>query len=489
MDTWCFIVTIILWICLCKESLMLSDEKKLIKILLEQYDEVGKVGRPVLNTSHTVNVKYGLALIQILDLDEKNQVLTTNTWNRFQWIDALLTWEPDEYGGIEIVRIPTAHIWTPDIVLYNYADYRLKEQREAMAVVTYDGTVMWIPMAIYKSTCQIDIKNFPFDEQTCHLKFGSWTYDGFKLDLNFYNEKNVTDITDYVDSNEWKLLEHPAVKNTKYYPCCKEPYPDLTFTLKIKRIAAFYSYILILPCVLLATLTLVVFWLPPESPAKMILGMNILMAFFLLLLTLADSTPPAAASIPLIGAYFCLNMVLITCSTFLSVIVINLYFRGDKKGRVPAWIRACFIDGIGRVLCMTTPAERRDQTRSLEAVQTSDGGVANHIYKDKKGRSKERRLPELKYNKFEPPEPYDFLNHGGNSKSGARSPLHTQAIESDIREIRRCLRTFMTRVHEKEIQGKISMEWRTVALIMDRIFFFTYLAITIISLATIFPKS
>lgn len=32
-------------------------------------------------------------------------------------------------------------------------------------------------------------------------------------------------------------------------------------------------------------------------------------------------------------------MILITLSTFLSVIVINLYFRGDKKNRVPKWLK------------------------------------------------------------------------------------------------------------------------------------------------------
>ena len=154
------------------------------------------------------------------------------------------------------------------------ADTRLKEQRSAMAVVDHEGTVLWIPMAIFKSTCSIDITHFPFDEQTCRMKFGSWTYDGFKLDVNFYGGLEAVDITDYIESNEWKLLAHPAVKNIKKYPCCVEPYPDLTFELKIKRIAAFYSYILILPCVLLSSLTLVIFWLPPESPAKMVLGKN-----------------------------------------------------------------------------------------------------------------------------------------------------------------------------------------------------------------------
>ncbi len=104
------------------------------------------------------------------------------------------------------------------------------------------------------------------------MKFGSWTYDGFKLDVDFYDGLEEVDVSDYIESNEWGLLGHPAVKNVKYYPCCEEPYPDLTFTLKLKRIAAFYNYILILPCVLLSSLTLVIFWLPPESPAKMILG-------------------------------------------------------------------------------------------------------------------------------------------------------------------------------------------------------------------------
>ena len=61
----------------------MSDEKRLITHLLENYEKVGVVGRPVYNTSDTVRVEYGLGLIQILDLDEKNQVLTTNVWCRY----------------------------------------------------------------------------------------------------------------------------------------------------------------------------------------------------------------------------------------------------------------------------------------------------------------------------------------------------------------------------------------------------------------------
>ena len=80
------------------------------------------------------------------------------------------------------------------------------------------------------------------------------------------------DISSYVESNEWKLLEYPAQKNEEFYPCCAEPYPDLTFTIIVKRIPIFYMIILIIPCILLSLLTLVSFWLPPETPAKILLG-------------------------------------------------------------------------------------------------------------------------------------------------------------------------------------------------------------------------
>lgn len=39
-----------------------------------------------------------------------------------KWFDYKLQWNPEEYGGVEMLYVPSEHIWLPDIVLYNNWD-------------------------------------------------------------------------------------------------------------------------------------------------------------------------------------------------------------------------------------------------------------------------------------------------------------------------------------------------------------------------------
>ena len=46
-----------------------------------------------------------------------------------------------------------------------------------------------MPPAVYESSCAIDVEYFPFDEQECEMKFGSWAFDASKVSFNV--KKNV----------------------------------------------------------------------------------------------------------------------------------------------------------------------------------------------------------------------------------------------------------------------------------------------------------
>jgi len=83
-------------------------------------------------------------------------------------------------------------------------------------------------------------------------------------------------LDDYYKSNEWDLLAVRAQKYEKYYPCCSQPYPDIKFNITIRRKTLFYTVNLILPCVVICSVTLCLFYMPAQSGEKITMGMTLI---------------------------------------------------------------------------------------------------------------------------------------------------------------------------------------------------------------------
>ncbi|PAV82082.1 hypothetical protein WR25_27000 isoform G [Diploscapter pachys] len=179
-----------------------TEEQKLLDYILFNYE---KAVRPVKNSSSTVVVKLGMTLTNLFDMDERNQVLTINVW--------LDQWNPADFNNIKSIRIPCDLIWLPDIVLYNSADDYTTGYMKSRAMLDFDGTVFWPPPTQLRSTCKVDVTLFPFDYQKCSLKFGSWTYHGFQLDIT--NRSNNIDLSMFVQSGEFDLVKVGLTKNDR----------------------------------------------------------------------------------------------------------------------------------------------------------------------------------------------------------------------------------------------------------------------------------
>uniref|UniRef100_A0A1A9V640 Neurotransmitter-gated ion-channel ligand-binding domain-containing protein n=1 Tax=Glossina austeni TaxID=7395 RepID=A0A1A9V640_GLOAU len=161
------------------------DTKRLYDDLLSNYN---RLIRPVVNNTETLTVWLGLKLSQLIEVNLRNQVMTTNLWVKQRWFDYKLRWDPEEYGGVEQLYVPSEHIWVPDIVLYNNWDGNYEVTLMTKATLKYTGEVFWEPPAIYKSSCEMNVEYFPYDEQICFMKFGSWTYNGAQVDLKHLDQ-------------------------------------------------------------------------------------------------------------------------------------------------------------------------------------------------------------------------------------------------------------------------------------------------------------
>ena len=161
-----------------------------------------------------------------------------------------------------------------------------------------------------------------------------------------------------------------------------------------------------------------------------------------------------------------------------------------------------FIEGLARVFFMhgDFPRDTRSEfRRAKQKHQThtiiTETSLPNSVGGGSKKYKEKRKIksPVLSYNKWEPPT----MNSHGRSESPMasryetpdRSPLHQVALETEVKDVRRALRSFMTRLQEKDAAAKMLRDWRIVALVLDRLFFFMYLATIIVSLITMFPTT
>jgi len=99
----------------------------------------------------------------------------------------------------------------------------------------------------------------------------------------FFSEKNV-DLTNFWQNPEWEVTYNNVTRVDTFYPCCKEPYPSVSFFLKIRRNVSIYLYTIFIPAIVAIILSLISFWFPIRSTTRfMISGFSLLLLILLLL--------------------------------------------------------------------------------------------------------------------------------------------------------------------------------------------------------------
>ncbi|KAL3090094.1 hypothetical protein niasHS_006546 [Heterodera schachtii] len=288
-----------------------------------------------------------LQLVLLIDVDEKDQIMHTNVWLTLKWHDFQLKWNPVNYGGVKELRVSPEKVWMPDIVLFNNADGNYEVSFMSNVIIRDNGDMLWVPPAIYKSSCIIDVEYFPFDEQICHLIFGSWTYSENEMNMDFESSAGI-DLSEYSRSHIWDVIGAPATLVNRR--------SRIEFQIRLRRKTLFYTIVLIIPTVLMAFLSMAVFFLPTDSGEKMTLTISVLLSIVVFLLVVSKIMPPTSSTIPLIAKYLLLTFVLNIITIAVTVIIINIYFRGPTTHQMPEWVRFVFLRIMPRLLCMKRPA-------------------------------------------------------------------------------------------------------------------------------------
>ncbi|XP_022096712.1 neuronal acetylcholine receptor subunit alpha-10-like isoform X2 [Acanthaster planci] len=440
---------------------------RLVTTLMQNYS---KVVRPAESPTDPIVVRYGVALQQIIDMDERNQILTTNVWLRQHWTDASLRWNSEDFDGIKKITLPSTDIWKPDIVLYNIADDKFEGIMKTNAEIEDNGQVSWYAPAIFKSSCKIKIRFFPFDEQRCKLELGSWAFTTNHLDL--VNRTDAGDIASFIHNGEWVLKGMPLERKLIKYNCCKYPYSLLHFTIIVQRRSLFYVFNMLVPCMLVSALTMLSFYLPADAGEKVTLCITILLSLTVFLLLVAETMPPTSDVIPLIAQYYLTTMILVSVSTLMTVVVLHIHHKGVYASRPPAWLRKLTVDYLAQVLCLRS-------CRSLHGAQTvprisfenapAMREVNNTVYKP----------VNMDCNQLE-------MNNMMTSKRDVLGMGRRNRLQQTLDLIAINLGKIVERYEEEDMDKEMRCEWIRIAYIIDRLFMWMFGLTTVIATLSIF---
>ncbi|XP_053219105.1 acetylcholine receptor subunit epsilon isoform X2 [Podarcis raffonei] len=318
---------------LCWGSFWLLEANEDLRLYKHLFDNYDKGARPVRNEGDVVEVSIKMTLTNLISLNEKEETLTTNVWITHQWFDYRLEYKSEDYGGISALQVPADKVWLPDIVLENKSQsYNARE-----VVLTFGG-----------------------DDQT-----------GEPV------EEIVIDPEAFTENGEWAIQHRPARKALAPVSGVEAPgFSEMRYYLIIQRKPLFYIINIIIPCVLISSLVVLVYFLPAESGGqKITVSISVLLAQTVFLFLIAQKVPETSLSVPLIGKYLLFVMVVATLIVTNCVIVLNVSLRSPSTHTMSQRLKHVFLELLPRYLGSSLEPAEEDPWDAPRPRRRSSFGV------------------------------------------------------------------------------------------------------------------
>jgi hypothetical protein len=285
---------------------------------------------PVINQSDAISVSISLNIVALNTFDEVQGVISISGFLIVTWFDEIIPWNPEDFGGRQILVIPQNEIWRPSLYIVRSVDNYKEIGNESFKIrYTSDGEATWQPGGIMKSTCSADVRFYPYDIQSCQIAFSAFGYTDNEIQL-WSPMSNVSNL--FFEANgEWNII------NTASYFYWHPQYSYISYEFRLERRPTFFVVNMLIPILLLGSLNVLVFLLPAASGERMSFAITTLLSYTVFMTMLSDTMPHTAAPMSFLSYYVMLMMFHSTFIAMTTIAVLRLYNKEDTTP-VPAFI-------------------------------------------------------------------------------------------------------------------------------------------------------
>jgi hypothetical protein len=232
--------------------------------------------------------------------------------------------------------------------------------------------------------CVPQLVAFPYDRLSCDLEFGGWILSGEQQGIQFdgtgysFSSQESSSGSSYQEST----IDTVNVRYAFYsYDCCpSEPWPVVLYRITLKRAGGFYTYVLVIPGVLIVMLSFAVFWSDTQAADALSYGVTVIVVNLLLSVVLIGMLP-VCGEVLWVDMFSMTNTFFCCISLFESALTIMLE-NHDGEHLVYTFIAV----GFKKVfqLC-NNKAESEHESNQIAVAREVVESVAGVLYRQKEG--------------------------------------------------------------------------------------------------------
>lgn len=268
-----------------------------------------------------VHVRFGL--IDIVDIDDRQQRFNVDAFIEVRWHDSRLAVESADASGLRTVA--AGEIWTPRLLVVNSRG--LQSLLPDVASVDAAGNVVLRQRLAGALATDLKLQDFPFDTQELSIDIVSYQYS--PTELVFSEDSEIIARIETFRSKGWsfEVLE----PDYSVYRLAEDGAGTslLRYTVRAERRSGFYVLTLALPMTLILLLAWMVHWLPPTViPSR--IGMSSATVFSLIALGVSFRlTLPAIDYLTRADRFVVLATLLVAVSLAVTIVT-SAWASGDK---------------------------------------------------------------------------------------------------------------------------------------------------------------
>ncbi|KAF1373667.1 hypothetical protein PFLUV_G00241330 [Perca fluviatilis] len=256
---------------------------------LTKNNELYSMSRPVKNYKHPTQVYLEVLLYAILDVVEKDQKFIPYVWTVMRWHNEYISWDPNEFCGINNVSLPTEVLWKPDLTIEEMTE---KDKAPPSPYLTINDKAR-------------DIRLQPSDNSS---EATEWSREVMR--------------TQY----EWLFINMIVTANNASDIFDQD---IVIYTITMKRRSVLYIVNFLAPIMFFLCLDLASFLISDSGGEKLSFKVTVLLAVTVLQLILNEILPSSSNRIPLIALY-CIGIFALMLLSLLETIVVMHLMEKDS---------------------------------------------------------------------------------------------------------------------------------------------------------------